>query len=243
MTFFSRPGIFTTVERRCAGSEPTPPLRWFDGTEPAGVPLSPDRARALLYDRTACSLARASLWYQVAERFRTGGPDWREAVVWLGLPGLRRNASRIIWSHRADREDVEAELVTCYLEELAKLDPRDPRDSEPGSAVLRSACSRAWEAWRDTHRENTVEDVERAGGTSPGAGRDDVWRADYDPAPRRSGLSASLRISVPAHRVEGVRIGALASAWGVAGTATSVGYSGRGRQVAALSLRRVGREG
>ncbi|EHM27211.1 MULTISPECIES: hypothetical protein [Streptomyces] len=240
MTFFSRPGILTTVERRWADNDPTPPLRLFDGTEPAGVPLSLDRARALLYDRTACSLARASLWHQVAERFRTGGTDWREAVVWLGLQGLRRNASRITWCRRADREDVEAELVTCYLEELAKLDPQDP---EPGRTVLRSACSRAWEVWRDTHRENTVEDVERAGGTSPGAGSDDVWRADYDPAPRWSGLSASLRISVPAHRVEGVRIGALASAWGVAGTATSIGHSGRGRRVAALSLRRVGRKG
>ncbi|MFF9501406.1 hypothetical protein [Streptomyces sp. NPDC014656] len=238
MWFPSRPGLFTTVERHCADSDPAPPLRLFDGTEPA--PLTLLQARALLYDRTACSTVKASLWRQIAERARTGGPDWPMAVVWLGLPGLCRTAFNIARCCRVDREDVEAELVTCYLEGLAEL---GPHVSDPGAAVLRSACSRTWEVWREARRENAVDDVDLVGGIPLDEGGEGVWHADYDPGPRGPGLSAPLRISVPAHRVEGVRLGALARAWGIAGTATSVGHSGRGRQVATLSLRRARRNG
>ncbi|WP_257002357.1 hypothetical protein, partial [Streptomyces sp. WZ.A104] len=34
------PGLFSTVERHCADSDPTPRLRLFDGSEPAGIPLT-----------------------------------------------------------------------------------------------------------------------------------------------------------------------------------------------------------
>ncbi|MEU3398162.1 hypothetical protein AB0H40_16035 [Streptomyces filamentosus] len=206
--------------------------------EPA--PLTLIQARALLYDRTACSTVKASLWLQIAERARTGGPDWPMAVVWLGLPGLCRTASRITRYCRADREDVEAELVTCYLEGLAEL---GPHVSDPGATVLRSACSRTWAVWREAYRENAVDDVDLVRGTPRYEGGRGTWHADYDPVPHGSGLSAPLRISVPAQRVEGVRLGALARAWGIADTATSVGHSGRGRQVATLSLRRARRDG
>ncbi|MGW1009270.1 hypothetical protein ACWD4X_04365 [Streptomyces termitum] len=240
MPFAPRTGIFTDVARWYADSDPAPapapPLRLPDGPGAAGGALALAEARTLLYDRAAPPPARASLWHQVAERTRVEGPEWPTAVVWLGVPGLSRTARKVSWNFRADREDVEAELVACYLEALAGL---DAHAADPGRAVLRAACSRTWNVWRDTHRENAVEDVERAGGPLSALSEEDVWQADYDPVPRPSGLSAPLRISVPAQRVEGVRLGALAQAWGVAGTATSVGHSGRGRQVATLSLRRT----
>ncbi|NSC24429.1 hypothetical protein FM076_26075 [Streptomyces albus subsp. chlorinus] len=233
-------GIFAAVERQCAGSDPSPPLRLFDGTERAGTPLTLARARGLLYDRSVCPPARAALWRQIAERLRVDadGSDWPTAVVWLGLPGLRRTAFKITRSFRAEREDVEAELVTCYLEELAATGAEDP---DPGGTVLRAACSRAWTVWHRARREVAVDDVESANGALHDIDAEGYWQADYDPVPHRSGLSATVRITVPAHRVEGVRLGALAQKWGVAGTATSVGYAGRGRQVAKVSLRRVGR--
>ncbi|AEN10997.1 MULTISPECIES: hypothetical protein [unclassified Streptomyces] len=242
MSLPPHPGIFAAVERRCADSEPTPPLRLHDGSEQADVPLTLVRARQLLYDRSAHPEARASLWHQIAERVRsdTVGTDWPEAVVWLGLPGLRRTAYKITWRFRAERGDVEAELITCYLEALAGLTADDP---DPGSAVLRSACSRVYGVWRHARLEEPAEDVERAGGAPVEAEAADCWQADYDPVPRRPGLSATVRITVPAHRVEGVRLGALARTWGAADTATSVGFSGRGRQVATVSLRRVRRSG
>jgi hypothetical protein len=242
MTLLPHSGIFAAVERQCAGSDPTPPLRLFDGSEEAGVPLALVRARQLLYDRSVCPAARAALWRQIAERvhFDTDGSHWPTAVVWLGIPGLRGTAFKITRRFRAERGDVEAELVTCYLEALAELGAHDP---DPGGAVLRSACSRAWKVWSKPRLERAVDDVDSVGGALIETDTEGYWQADYDPIPRRSGLSATVRIMVPAHRVEGVRLGALARTWGVADMATSVGYSGRGPQVAKISLRRVGRSG
>ncbi|MEV0846300.1 hypothetical protein AB0J21_10560 [Streptomyces sp. NPDC049954] len=240
MSLPPHPGIFATVERHCAGSEPTPPLRLDDGSERAGAPLALVEARQLLYDRSADPEARASLWHQISERLHSSaaGPDWQQAVVWLGLPGLRRTAYKITWCFSGERDDVEAELVTCYLEALTRLEADDP---DPGGTVLRSACSRAYAVWRRARLEMAVDDVERAGGAPVEAGAADYWQADYDPAPSHPGLSATMRITVPADRVEGVRLGSLARTWGVGDNATSVGISGRGRQVATVSLRRVRR--
>ncbi|MEV0120517.1 hypothetical protein AB0I16_02995 [Streptomyces sp. NPDC050703] len=239
MSLPPHPGIFAAVERQCADTDPTPRLLRFDGATRDGVPLSLVRARQLLYDPSACAAARAALWHQIAERVQ-GAAEWPTAVVWLGLPGLRKTAFKITWRLRADRGDVEAELVTCYLEALAELGAHDP---EPGATVLRSACSRAWDVWRRTRPEAAVGDVETVGGVPFDMNADGPWQADYDPVPSRPGLSATVRITVPAQRVEGVRLGALARSWGLGGTAASVGYSGRGRQVAKISLRRVGRSG
>ncbi|WP_327235383.1 hypothetical protein OG349_16870 [Streptomyces sp. NBC_01317] len=242
MSLPPHPGVFAAVERHCADSEPTPLLRLYDGSERAGVPLTLVRARQLLYDRSAHSEAHASLWHQIAERIHSDavGPDWPEAVVWLGLPGLRRTAYKITWRFHAERDDVEAELITCYLEALAGLAADDP---DPGGTALRSACSRVYDVWRHARFERAVDDVERAGRAPVEAEAADYWQADYDPVPCHPGLSATVRITVPAHRVEGVRLGALARTWGVDDTATSVGFSGRGRQVATVSLRRVRRSG
>ncbi|MYX15233.1 hypothetical protein GTY67_17860 [Streptomyces sp. SID8374] len=242
MSLPPHPGIFVAVERHCADGEPTPPLRLYDGSERAGVPLALVRARQLLYDRSVGAEVRASLWHQIAEHVHAdaAGPDWPEAVVWLGLPGLRRTAYKITWRFGAERGDVEAELITCYLEALAGLAANDP---DPGGTVLRSACTRGYDVWRNARLETASDDVERVGGAPVEAEAADYWQADYDPAPRRPGLSAPVRITVPAHRVEGVRLGALARTWGVADTATSVGISGRGHQVATVSLRCVRRNG
>ncbi|MEU5236578.1 hypothetical protein ACH4UR_23895 [Streptomyces lydicus] len=242
MSLLPHSGIFAAVERLCAGSDPKPPLRLFDGTDRAGVPLTLVQARELLYDRSVSPAARAALWHQIAERMHCDdeGSDWPTAAVWLALPGLRRTAYKITWHLRAERGDVEAELVTCYLEALGEV---GAHDSDAGGEVLRSACSRAWNVWRRARLETAVDDVESAGGVPSETDADGFWRADYDPPPRHPGLSATVRITVPAGRVEGVRIGALAQRWGVADMATSVGHSGRGRQVATISLRRVGRHG
>ncbi|MFJ6655684.1 hypothetical protein ACIQNG_04875 [Streptomyces sp. NPDC091377] len=238
----ARPGLFTSVERAWADREARPALRLLDGTDPTGVPIALRPARRLLYDRHADPTPRAALWHQIARRARLDArhSDWPSAAVWLGLPGLRRTARHLTLDLGAEREDVEAELVTCYLEALAEL---DAHTTDPGSHVLRSACTRAWTLWKRTLPERAVEDVDVLGRPPVDTDPDGLWQADYEPPGRRPGLSAPLRFTVPAHRVEGVRIGALAQAWGLADTAAATGYSGRGRQVATLSLRRVDRLG
>ncbi|MFJ3195934.1 hypothetical protein ACIQJX_23340 [Streptomyces griseoviridis] len=240
MSLPPHPGIFTSVERRCADLNPTPELRLPDSLDGRPAPVALRQARQLLYDRSFDPAARTDLWHQIAERGRLdpNRSDWPTAVVWLGLPGLRRTAARIVRSLRAERDDVEAELVTCYLEALADI---GPDTSDPGGQVLRSACSRAWTRWRTVRHERVTDDVEGSGGSPMDTDARGSWQAQYDPPANRSGLAAGLRFTVPAHRVEGVRIGALAQAWGLAAPGTR--YSGRGRQVAALSLRHVRRNG
>ncbi|MCQ8773318.1 hypothetical protein [Streptomyces telluris] len=240
MSLPSYPGLFVSVERQCADRNPMPELRLFDGSRGAGVPVVLEQARQLLYDRSAAPATRTALWHQIAERARLDADrsEWPSAVVWLGLPGLRRTAFKITDCFRAEREDVEAELVTCYLEALAEV---GAYSSDPGGQVLRSACSRAWTLWRKARPELAVENVEGAGSLPIRTDTDGLWQADYDPPARQTGLSASLRITVPAHRAEGVRMGALAQVWGLADTAVGTRYSRRGRQVGTISLRRVGR--
>ncbi|MDT0449917.1 hypothetical protein [Streptomyces hesseae] len=242
MSEFYRPGLFASVERQCVGMNPTPRLRLRDGSDGDGVSLELEQSRRYLYDRSVDPAVRADLWHQIAERRLSGieRSDWPTAVVWLGLPGLRRTAFRITWYFRADREDVESELVACYLEALAEVGAHTP---DPGDRVLRAACSRAWTLWRKARPETAVENVEGAARLPSDTETEDGWEVDYDPPASPRGLSATVRITVPAHRVEGVRIGALARRWGLADTATSTGYAGRGRQVATLSLRRVGGNG
>ncbi|GGZ37210.1 hypothetical protein GCM10010387_34150 [Streptomyces inusitatus] len=240
MPTLAYPGLFTSIERLFVNRNPAPELRLFDGTDESGLALPLELARRVLYDRSVDHGARVALWHQIEERsrFDADTSDWPVAVVWLGLPGLRRTALRIVSARRAEREDVEAELVTCYLESLAEF---GTHASDPGGHVLRATCSHAWEVWRGACHELAVENVEHAGGLSSGAGAELPWQVEYNPPVRPSGLSASPRFTVPGHRVEGVRIGALAQAWGLSDTATEVPHTGRGRQVAAISLRRPGR--
>ncbi|WKE69070.1 hypothetical protein [Streptomyces sp. WP-1] len=236
------PGIFVTVERNCADSDPTPRLRLREETEELAVPLSLPQARQALYDRSMRPAVRSDLWRQIAERRRLGddGVGWPLAVVWLGLPGLRRSAFRIARSCRADRGEVEAELVTCYLE---ALDGVEAYSSDPGGQVLRSACSRAWALWRAARAETVVDDVETSRRAPVEWDAEGPWEMYDDPPEGSFGFSAPVRIAVPAHRVEGVRLGALAQTWNMAGTAKGARYQDRGRQVAKISLRRVGRKG
>ncbi|MGW4031645.1 hypothetical protein ACWEFL_20430 [Streptomyces sp. NPDC004838] len=241
MPLLPHSGLFTSIENLFANRNPAPELRLFDGTDESGLALPLKRARRVLYDRSADHTARTTLWHQIEgrSRFDAEASDWPSAVVWLGLPGLRRAAFKIVDAHGAEREDVEAELVTCYMEALAEF---GTHSSDPGSHVLRTACSRAWEAWRRARRELAVEDVERAGDLQSRAGTECPWQVEYNPPARPSGLPASLRFTVPSHRVEGVRIGALAQAWGLTDTATEIPHTRRGRQVATISLRLAGRD-
>ncbi|MFJ6737376.1 hypothetical protein ACIQOU_00470 [Streptomyces sp. NPDC091279] len=237
MSLPPRPGLFTSVERQCADLNPAPELQIPDGANGAGAPIALDQVRPVLYDRDAEPAVRSTLWHQIAERGRLDSDrsDWPTAVVWLGLPGLRRHAVDITRRFCAERDDVEAELVTCYLEALADVTADTP---DPGRRVLRSAVSRAWALWRRTRPEAAVADL---GGTEgPGTDTEGLWQTDHEPPARPDGMSAGARITVPAHRAEGVRIGALAQAWGLSDTATR--YAGRGRQIATISLRRVGKD-
>ncbi|MFE7618683.1 hypothetical protein [Streptomyces sp. NPDC057496] len=233
MASLSGPGLFTSIERKFTNGEPASGLRLDSGFGTAGVPLSPAEARPILYDRSVDPTVRTSLWRQAVAlaRVDAGRSDWPLCVVWLALPGLRRTAFRITDRFGTPREDVEAELATACLETLREM---GPETSDPGSVLLRSACTRAWNMARP-RAEVAVEDVDAV--TGPRHGRHDDWQVDFERAESPGGLSAPLRITVPADRAEGIRVGALAEEWGLAGTAGDTRRLRRGRRVGTLSLR------
>ncbi|MGW3210157.1 hypothetical protein [Streptomyces sp. NPDC001135] len=226
--------LFARVERDLGGREPLTGLRLDDGSGAPGTALTPAEARVWLYDRSAPAAVRTALWHQIAALSHqdTGGNGWRLGAVWLALPGLRRHASTIVHRFGTDRDDVEAEMLTACLETLRTIGPHTP---DPGSVLLRAACTRAWNAARAARPERPVEDIQCTADSLPGRGA--LWQAEFDGRDRPDGLAATLRFTVPADRAEGVRIGALAGEWGLTERVATARRFQRGRRVGTLSLR------
>ncbi|MFG3527488.1 hypothetical protein ACGF8B_12145 [Streptomyces sp. NPDC047917] len=236
----SGPGLFDSIERELNGRETAPGLWLDDGSGVVGTSLSPARARPILYDRSVDPAVRTSLWRQAvvlaqADADRSG---WPLCVVWLALPGMRRTVFRIKDRFGTAREDVEAELVTACLEALRGA---GPETADPGSVLLRSACTQAWNSARRARAETAVEDVDAVAGARHGANGD--WQVDFERAESPAGLRAPLRITVPAGRIEGVRVGALAQEWGLTDAVDDARRLRRGRRVGTLSVRSAGRRG
>ncbi|MGW1431260.1 hypothetical protein ACWD6K_21905 [Streptomyces sp. NPDC002431] len=71
-------------------------------------------------------------------------------VIWLALPRLTGTVRRVCARLRADRADVEAEMVLALLERLAE---RNVSDDISESSLLHAARARAWRFARDGLRE------------------------------------------------------------------------------------------
>ncbi|MFC9928049.1 hypothetical protein [Streptomyces sp. NPDC127190] len=226
--------LFTRVEREMAGREPLAGLRLDDGSGAPGTALTPAEARPLLYDRCAPAAVRTSLWHQIAALARedTDGNGWLLGAVWCALPGLRRHAFAIVQRLGAERDDVEAEMLTACLETLRTI---EPGTADPGSVLLRAACTHAWNTAGQARAERPVEDVQVAAAVRRDRGA--LWQAEFDGGTRPEGLAATLRITVPADRAEGVRLGALAAEWGLTERVATARRIHRGRRVGTLSLR------
>ncbi|AYN38572.1 hypothetical protein D9753_06150 [Streptomyces dangxiongensis] len=234
MTLSPHLGLFARVERDLGSREPLTGLRSDEGSDAPAAGLTLAEARPVLYDRSQPPTVRTALWYQVVALSRedTAGNGWRLGAVWLALPGLRRHASTIVRRFGTDRDDVEAEMLTAYLETLRTVEPSTP---DPGSVLLRAACSSAWNAAKQARPEKTVEDIQSTVDSRDGRGA--LWQAEFDGPDRPDGLGATLRITVPAERAEGVRIGALATEWGLAASVSEACGVRRGRRIGTLALR------
>ncbi|MEW1677116.1 hypothetical protein AB0O47_28325 [Streptomyces noursei] len=79
-------------------------------------------------------------------------------VIWLALPRLTGTVHRVCTRLRADRSDVEAEMVLALLEELASPDAASRISS---SSLIHAARTRAWHFARNGLREYPSRQVER----------------------------------------------------------------------------------
>lgn len=94
-----------------------------------GLPQRPillDELRYMLRHPSA-SAARDPAWREVVRRAQAGKPEWTIAAVALALPGLRRLAGQLTRGYDGDPADLDAEILTAFVEALKTIDPDRPR--------------------------------------------------------------------------------------------------------------------
>jgi hypothetical protein len=129
---------------------------------PAGmVPL--DQLRALLLKPGTCDAARDACWHLLVDHARRWGPAWVVAAVGMALPALTRMAGRLCAGHSRRADDIEAELLTGFLDGLRHADLSGP-------APYVRLC---WLGWRQARQarggDTTAElpELPEPGGRTP----------------------------------------------------------------------------
>ncbi|MGK5627250.1 hypothetical protein [Streptomyces sp. URMC 123] len=157
----------------------------IEGVEP--VRLTAAETHVALYGPGSDPQFAAAIWKEVLctalsdlAPHRTG----KLLMIWLALPRLTGTVHRVCTRLRADRSDVEAEMVLALLEELAAPDTAS-RLSD--SSLIHAARSRAWRFARDGLRELPSTEVERIAQDRALTASD--WEAD---APAEEGLDVQV---------------------------------------------------
>lgn len=138
----------------------------FDGRLIDGLPDRPivvDRLGRLLIDDATPRPVRDATWRELVTLARGGDPAWVLAAVGLAIPGLRRRAGRLAFGWHGETTDLDAELLTGFLDRLSTIDLDAPnicsRLIDAGARAVRRACSSA--------RGNDVIRVQEAWGPPP----------------------------------------------------------------------------
>ncbi|MEU8175599.1 hypothetical protein AB0C14_22190 [Microbispora hainanensis] len=83
------------------------------------IPL--DELRAILLHPSCGRKTRDEVWRHLIAQSRTQHGAWTVAAVALALPMLRRLVRTLSETVTADREDLEAEVLACYLDALNRV--------------------------------------------------------------------------------------------------------------------------
>ena len=185
----------------------------IEGAEPAR--LTAAETHEALYGPGSDPQFAAEVWKEVlSTALRDLAPHGTGTLlaIWLALPRLTGTVYRVCTRLRADRTDVEAEMVLALLEELAAPDAASRLS---GSSLIHAARTRAWCFARDGLRElpsSHVERITQDHALNASDGEADATahqcldvRVDRPDGP--AGLHAPLRFRV---RPEHLRKGALA---------------------------------
>jgi hypothetical protein len=185
-------------------------------TERAGpVRLTAAETHEALYGSGSDPQFAVSVWKEV---IRTALSDLaphatgKLLVIWLALPRLTGTVHRVCTRLRADRSDVEAEMVLALLEELAAPDAESHLSD---SSLIHAARTRAWRFACDGLRELPSTQVERishdralnASDGEADAPAEEGLDVQVDRPDGPDGLRAPLRFRV---RPEHLRTGAFA---------------------------------
>lgn len=130
--------------------------RGITGLPQAVLPL--DELRDVLVNRSD-PLPRAiadAVWRELVMRARRDGPAWKVAAVAMAMPGLVRLAGTLTRGWRGDTDDLDAEVLTGFLERLATVNLDDPRLVGKLIDAAERAAKRARE-WADDGKTIRVD--------------------------------------------------------------------------------------
>ncbi|MEV7042880.1 sigma-70 family RNA polymerase sigma factor [Amycolatopsis sp. NPDC051061] len=128
--FITEPGVFDTAhtafEWLVTGPHPVAlDCRPIPGLPARLVPL--DELGSLLLNKDNPQPLRDAAWAALVTRSRTDGGTWTVACVGLALPWLVQVAARLTRSAQGETHDIQAAVVTGFLEELTTVDVDRPR--------------------------------------------------------------------------------------------------------------------
>ncbi|MFJ3576749.1 hypothetical protein [Streptomyces rubiginosohelvolus] len=178
------------------------------------VRLTAAETHEALYGQDSDPQFVAAVWKEVlhsAPGDRTPQGIGKLLVIWLALPRLTGTVHRICTRLRADRSDVEAEMILALLEELAAPDAASRLCD---SSLIHAARTRAWRFAREGLRELPSKQVEHiaqdqaltASDGEADASKEECLDVRVDRPDSPDGLCAPLRFRV---RPEHLRKGAL----------------------------------
>lgn len=201
------------------------------------------QAHAALWERPTGSELRHEIWRQAvalaqhdALAAAIGSTDvtgWVEAVVWLALPRLRKVVRQASGRLRADRRDLESELMLAIVEQLAEISPDDP---DVGGRLLLFAARRGWAFARGPADERPTEDVAAVADARGARTTDAVWELVITPPDGTDGLAAPVRFTSRSD-LEAARLSELTEHLGLRDVVRRTLRPHRGARLGSLPLR------
>ena len=145
-----------------------------DGDAERLLHLSLIEARAALYEPNTSPAVTTAIWQQAlnaALAEREPSDLNRLTFIWLAIPQLTGTVYRICSRLRADRTDVESEMVLALLDGLRIA---DPTASLTAQALMTTARSSAWRFARHGLEETATDRLENVPEANSQASTDDL---------------------------------------------------------------------
>ncbi|MEV0830174.1 hypothetical protein [Nonomuraea rubra] len=121
-------------------------------------PIPLDELRAILLHPSCSRATRDEVWRHLIEQARTHRDAWMVAAAALALPMLRRLLKTLAETINVEREELEAEVLACFVEavcrvELSWSNPVLRLSRLTQFAVLRAHCPDQPEPLSDPERD------------------------------------------------------------------------------------------
>ncbi|MEV0733690.1 hypothetical protein [Polymorphospora sp. NPDC050346] len=93
----------------------------FDGRGFSGCPqriMALDELKTFLLDHDTTPEVRDSVWRELVVRARRDGAGWGIGAIGIAMPGLRKRAGDITRGYRGDTDDIDAEMLKTFWEQM-----------------------------------------------------------------------------------------------------------------------------